>query len=141
MNRRSFLGMLVGGLATAAAVRTFPFRVFSFPSEIKSPSVPPKELLELWKQRLKIVSMLGPSAPADWYMHPLQLQRLKELGYVDYAISGDIREVHPDQGLLPLGSSPSITVTGISVRESRYMDPRTPPVLLPRLPRTYRFFR
>jgi hypothetical protein len=35
MNRRGFLGLLVGGLATAAAVRTFPFRVFSFPSEIK----------------------------------------------------------------------------------------------------------
>lgn len=26
--------MLVGGVATAAAVRTFPFRVFSFPKEI-----------------------------------------------------------------------------------------------------------
>ena len=35
MNRRNFLGFLVGGLATAAAVRTFPFRVFSFPKEIK----------------------------------------------------------------------------------------------------------
>jgi hypothetical protein len=35
MNRRGFLGLLVGGLATAAAVRTFPFRVYSFPSEIE----------------------------------------------------------------------------------------------------------
>lgn len=31
--RRGFLGMMVGGIAAAAAVRTFPFRVFSFPSE------------------------------------------------------------------------------------------------------------
>lgn len=35
MNRRGFLGTLIGGIAGAAAVRTFPFRVFSFPSEIK----------------------------------------------------------------------------------------------------------
>jgi hypothetical protein len=35
MKRRSFLRSLVGGVACAAAVRTFPFRVFSFPSEIQ----------------------------------------------------------------------------------------------------------
>lgn len=39
MDRRGFLKMLVGGVATAAAVRTFPFRVFSFPTEIVSPDV------------------------------------------------------------------------------------------------------
>ena len=37
MNRRGFLRALVGGVATATAVRTFPFRVFSFPSEIVTP--------------------------------------------------------------------------------------------------------
>lgn len=31
MNRRAFLGTLIGGVAAAAAVRTFPFRVYSFP--------------------------------------------------------------------------------------------------------------
>jgi hypothetical protein len=36
MDRRKFLSTLIGGVATAAAVRTFPFRVFSFPSEIKT---------------------------------------------------------------------------------------------------------
>src|SRR5271154_4415017 len=35
MDRRAFLGRIVGGVATAAAVRTWPFRVFSFPSEVK----------------------------------------------------------------------------------------------------------
>ena len=35
MNRRAFLGSLVGGVAAAAAVRTWPFRVFSFPAEPK----------------------------------------------------------------------------------------------------------
>jgi hypothetical protein len=34
MNRRNFLGFLAGGLAASAAVRTFPFRVFSFPTTV-----------------------------------------------------------------------------------------------------------
>lgn len=34
MKRRDFLGVMVGGIAAAAAVRTWPFRVFSFPSEV-----------------------------------------------------------------------------------------------------------
>lgn len=34
MNRRNFLGMMVGGIAASAAVRTWPFRVYSFPGEI-----------------------------------------------------------------------------------------------------------
>ena len=33
MNRRGFLQSLVGGIATATAVRTWPFRVYSFPTE------------------------------------------------------------------------------------------------------------
>jgi len=37
MDRRGFLKTLIGGVAATAAVRTFPFRVFSFPSEIASP--------------------------------------------------------------------------------------------------------
>lgn len=34
MNRRTFIGTLIGGVATAAAVRTWPFRIYSFPSEL-----------------------------------------------------------------------------------------------------------
>lgn len=37
LNRRGFLQALVGGVATAAAVRTFPFRVFSFPTAVAKP--------------------------------------------------------------------------------------------------------
>lgn len=37
MNRRGFLRGLAGGVAATAAVRTFPFRVFSFPTEIVKP--------------------------------------------------------------------------------------------------------
>lgn len=35
MNRRNFLRLTVGGVAAGAAVRTWPFRVYSFPGEIK----------------------------------------------------------------------------------------------------------
>jgi hypothetical protein len=34
MERRGFLKLLVGGVAAAAAVQTWPFRVYSFPSEV-----------------------------------------------------------------------------------------------------------
>jgi hypothetical protein len=34
MDRRGFLRLMGGGVATAAAARTFPFRVFSFPTQI-----------------------------------------------------------------------------------------------------------
>lgn len=37
MNRRNFLSTLVGGVAATAAVRTWPFRVYSFPTEITAP--------------------------------------------------------------------------------------------------------
>lgn len=41
MDRRNFLRTLIGGVAVAAAERTFPFRVFSFPSEIITPTFRP----------------------------------------------------------------------------------------------------
>jgi len=34
MDRRSFFKLSVGGVAAAAAVRTWPFRVYSFPTDI-----------------------------------------------------------------------------------------------------------
>lgn len=39
MNRRNFLGTLIGGVAAAAAVRTWPFRVYSFPGDIGEPDL------------------------------------------------------------------------------------------------------
>ena len=34
MNRRNFLQSMIGGLAASAAVRQWPFRVYSFPTRI-----------------------------------------------------------------------------------------------------------
>jgi len=39
MERRSFLSSLIGGVAATAALRTFPFRVYSFPSDIATPQL------------------------------------------------------------------------------------------------------
>ena len=39
MNRRSFFRTMIGGVAAAAAVRTWPFRVYSFPSQVKSVAI------------------------------------------------------------------------------------------------------
>lgn len=40
MDRRYFLRTLIGGVAATAAVRAFPFRVYSFPTEIATISLP-----------------------------------------------------------------------------------------------------
>ena len=40
-DRRHFLRNLVGGLAATSAVRTWPFRVYSFPTEIIQPKIYP----------------------------------------------------------------------------------------------------
>ena len=46
MDRRSFLRTLIGGVAGAAAVRTWPFRVFSFPAV---PALSRVDMLDLSK--------------------------------------------------------------------------------------------
>ena len=49
MDRRKFLQTLVGGVAATAAVRSWPFRVFSFPSEIAAPPMLTRiDILQGW---------------------------------------------------------------------------------------------
>jgi hypothetical protein len=49
VNRRGFLGMTIGGVVAGAAVRTWPFRVFSFPL---APIIPSNQIdvidLKFW---------------------------------------------------------------------------------------------
>jgi hypothetical protein len=47
MNRRGFLRLAIGGVAASAAVRTFPFRVYSFPKEIIAPKAADIEWLNM----------------------------------------------------------------------------------------------
>jgi hypothetical protein len=37
LNRREFFSRMIGGVAAAAAVRMWPFRVYSFPTEVVAP--------------------------------------------------------------------------------------------------------
>jgi hypothetical protein len=57
MNRRGFLNSLIGGVATAAAVRTWPFRVFSFSSTTRLAS-----LSEQYR-----MGVLGKTGGFEWY--------------------------------------------------------------------------
>ena len=49
MDRRLFLRSMIGGVATAAAVRTWPFRVYSFPSDLRLLSI--DELKRIYVER------------------------------------------------------------------------------------------
>lgn len=129
MNRRNFLSMMVGGVAAAAAVRTFPFRVFSFPKEIKVAQCVPKEIVALWKQRLDLIGCFGTDSGAEWWMHPAQLAALKQLGFAAYAYP----ELRASNGLKELAAAEAFGVRGqligIPVRECPHMDPKEPAVL------------
>lgn len=66
MDRRNFLRTLVGGVAGAAAVRTWPFRVYSFPSEVVIPNLP------------YVVSRFAPK-DAIYVLTPAMLKRAHDL--------------------------------------------------------------
>jgi len=47
MRRRDFMSLIIGGIATSTAIRTWPFRVYSFPTEIVIPSAWPAGFVSL----------------------------------------------------------------------------------------------
>jgi hypothetical protein len=129
MNRRNFLSTMLYGLAASAAVRKFPFSVYSFPREIRPLNVPrvPKEIVALWKQRLEMVKRFGQDAGGEWWMHPKQLAALKELSFTRYPRI-EIREV---EGPAMFGSTPRNTLFDLPIRECAHLDPKKEPILLP----------
>jgi len=108
MNRRNFLSMMVGGVAAAAAVRTFPFRVFSFPQEVKPSNywlgadygfgdqtvltrVAIMRAMEQMKDRIGRVSQ------ETIYLHPDELKRWKSLAYIHEIVgTGHAEGIPPD---------------------------------------------
>jgi hypothetical protein len=48
MNRRHFLSTVVGGVAAAAAVRTWPFRVYSFPNKVELAPIDTSAMGTMW---------------------------------------------------------------------------------------------
>jgi hypothetical protein len=113
MNRRNFLRTLIGGVAAAAAVRTFPFRVFSFPSKPLVHQATNQEILALQLERFghripdliardqRLYRMMLESEAVE-RRHGGGAHTIEEL----ILLRGDVREVCPDKGFLPLGSAP-----------------------------------
>ena len=64
MDRRSFFRTMVGGVAASAAVRTWPFRVYSFPSQIVIPTTE-RLLQEINRAFLKFLE----DNPTAWQWH------------------------------------------------------------------------
>lgn len=66
MNRRKFIGTLIGGITGAAAVRTWPFRVYSFPSEIVS--VRPEDIVG-WRIYGQAIGNVRPILLQEFFIH------------------------------------------------------------------------
>ena len=132
MNRRKFLNSLLYGLGAAVAVRKFPFSVYSFPKEVKPINVAPRvpqEIIDLWKQELEAVNRYGPHFEGEWWMHPIQLAALRELGFGYPYI--EIRKV--GNGPFPYSSPdlyPPSTLFGVPIKECPYFRPDAKPVLM-----------
>jgi len=136
MERRGFLKLMVGGVAAAAAVRTYPFRVFSFPKEIVVPQVA-TSVLTLEAMRKLIEQMkrrLGTVTQDTIYMHPEQLAAFKQLGFVG-GYEMRLVEAPPSLGCIPV----TWPLAGIPLRECAYLDPKRPPVLVPNMPDDHAF--
>lgn len=61
LDRRGFLRSLVGGVAATAAVRTFPFRVYSFPREIVLPGggyLVPLEVVPILRAEAELLELV-----------------------------------------------------------------------------------
>lgn len=62
ISRRNFFRLSIGGVAAAAAVRAWPYRVYSFPREIVVPTRQPvwdEQFLRLWIEAMKIPRKKG----------------------------------------------------------------------------------
>lgn len=94
MNRRSFFRTMIGGVATAAAVQAFPFRVFSFPSEIAPATTFPALLapnlntlstvyydraaLDVLVKTLRFADVRPRNGLFLGYAHPMQFKRYQK---------------------------------------------------------------
>lgn len=99
MNRRSFLrNLIIGGVATTAAVREWPFRVFSFPNypvEVHNLSKHPSLVFHGWRNHDGIVKvsleLLRDSAfDLESYMKNCFVPRIEQ-GYECYFRNGEFR--------------------------------------------------
>jgi hypothetical protein len=75
LDRRNFMRTMVGGLAATAAVRTWPFRVYSFPMEVKTYTVP-----QLDKYLKAATESLSRDIDLDLYTNGVGITQLRKAG-------------------------------------------------------------
>jgi len=75
-DRRNFLRTLVGGLAATAAVRTWPFRVYSFPKEVKTYTSP-----QMDKYLRAAAESLMRDIELDFYQTGIGFHTLRQQGW------------------------------------------------------------
>jgi len=99
MNRRSFLTSLIGGIAATAAVRIFPFRVYSFPSAIR----PVAAVLtpQMLRQLYSVMGSISPLEPLTFYLNKDQEVAFDKFMRQDGL--GELIEVHKQQ-IAPIAS-------------------------------------
>lgn len=82
MNRRELFRTMIGGVAAAAAVRTWPFRVYSFPSELTAAN---SILFRRSPYPGRLAVPNGDLLNREcWILHPAQVKAFKEV--YDYPI-------------------------------------------------------
>src|ERR1700723_3874922 len=119
--------MMVGGVAAAAAVRTFPFRVFSFPKEI---GVSPQRF-DPRANRLDLLALehwkVAPIDPPEIYMHPAHLEAYQKLLSVAYSdpgpVYGEYLGITRTTPYLPPGTAYKIDTREINIREAKRLFP------------------
>jgi len=77
VERRNFLRTLVGGVAVAAAARTWPFRVYSFPSNLGL--VHENRLFWWGQEHIQQVMLSGPIEPMVWILSQEQMEAFQNL--------------------------------------------------------------
>lgn len=78
MNRRNFLHTLIGGVSASAAVRTWPFRVYSFPSQFTFPRLSSDQAQKAYDVLTKAVPIQISEEGAALIKHWLQYDMMKE---------------------------------------------------------------
>ena len=105
MDRRSFFHSMVGGVATAAPVRTWPFRVYSFPIEPRLLSI--EELKKIYVERA-MASLFAEARESFWipsWSVPklLALNRSTDHNIIDSLLRG-VRQVHDAHAAIQPGA-------------------------------------
>ena len=127
MNRRNFFRSMVGGVAAAAAVRTWPFRVYSFPTEVKTFWWKPEDIIGQSIYRTTAASANYFHVGDILYLHPDQVAVAKEImGWDGEGKKHQFRVTEVEETTLTLKSIPPNSTWQGLVRRSIPRHPQWP---------------